>query len=89
MHQWSYAIVYYDREAKVWLSNGEDITPRNTMIEALNAMGRRGWEMAANEPFQHWTVGGEHRTSTASFYFKRPISVPGDGGEQGPGGPVT
>ena len=73
MQQWAYAIVFYDREAKVWMCNGDDIVPGKHMIEALNAMGRRGWEMCGNEPFQNWTVGGQHFTSTASFYFRREI----------------
>jgi hypothetical protein len=71
--RWEYAVMVYDEDADRWSVNGDpSFMPEPVMVAALNAMGSRGWEMCAYEPYAKYpTATGEVQSRPMSFYFKR------------------
>ena len=68
----------YDEEHGRWTVNGEpDFIPEPVLVTALNAMGARGWEICAYEPYAKYLSSTGDQSRPMSFYFKRPAQRPG------------
>ena len=71
--RWEYAVMVYDEDAERWAVNGDPgFIPEPVMVAALNAMGARGWEMCAYEPYAKYLSTTGDQSRPMSFYFKRP-----------------
>ena len=71
--RWEYAVMVYDEQGGRWTVNGDaSFIPEPVMVAALNAMGARGWEMCAYEPYAKYLSTEGDQSRPMSFYFKRP-----------------
>jgi hypothetical protein len=75
---WEYAVMVYDESSDRWTVNGDpSFIPEPAMVTALNAMGARGWEMCAYEPYAKYLTPAGEQSRPMSFYFKRPATRAG------------
>jgi hypothetical protein len=72
MRKWEYAVIVADDRKFKWLdSKGEAESKTNTLVSALNAIGREGWEIITSQTTSHgsnyWSFGA------VVYTLKRPV----------------